>query len=272
MHSTEIQTFASVYGPVKSWRFGRSLGIDPIGSISTCSFNCVYCQLGTIEHQSCDRQVFVSTQQIEADLQFFTPWDVDLITLSGSGEPTLALNLGEILTMIKAVTGKPVAVLTNGSLLADPAVQAELAIADRVSVKVDALGSHQFQCINRPTANIDLDQLWAGLQQFRQLYSGHLAIQTMLLSAWSDLDQASYIAFMHALLPDEIQLNTPTRPKPIDHLNHPIAARGNHLGDCSHSLKWLKPVNVEALKAFSDRIQSTIGIPVRYPHPLYFNQ
>ncbi|MFS8120407.1 MAG: hypothetical protein ACMG55_18255, partial [Microcoleus sp.] len=60
---TVIKPSTSVYGPVQSWRFGRSLGIDPIGPDSSCSFNCVYCQLGEIEHQSCNRQIFVPTQK-----------------------------------------------------------------------------------------------------------------------------------------------------------------------------------------------------------------
>jgi wyosine [tRNA(Phe)-imidazoG37] synthetase (radical SAM superfamily) len=65
-----------------------------------------------------------------------------------------------------------------------------------------------------------------GLQQFRQCYSGQLAVQTMLLTPWSDRDQADYIARMSALLPDEIQLNISTRPKPRQ---HQLDARGNQL-------------------------------------------
>jgi wyosine [tRNA(Phe)-imidazoG37] synthetase (radical SAM superfamily) len=256
-------TFISVYGPVKSWRFGQSLGIDPIGSVSTCSFNCVYCQLGEIRYQSCDRQVFVPTQQIGADLQSFAPWDVDIITLSGSGEPTLARNLEEILVMVKAVTAKPVGVLTNGSLLAEPMVQEELAIADRIAVKIDAISFDQFRRINRPVSGIQLREIWSGLQQFRQAYQGILAIQTMLLSPWSDLEQADYIALMQKIAPDEIQLNTPTRPKP---LKHQLDARGNHnSASQAYPARLLKPVSVEYLKNFGDRIQATIGIPVRYP-------
>lgn len=263
MQSIETQTFSSVYGPVQSWRFGRSLGIDPIGSISTCSFNCVYCQLGAIECRSRDRQVFISTQQIQQDLQPFAPWDVDIITLSGSGEPTLALNLGSILTLVKTVTGKPVGVLTNGSLLADPTVQAELAIADQVAVKVDAIVADQWRRINRPVIDINLAEFWSGLQQFRQRYQGKLAIQTMILSPWSDREQALYMAFMHALQPDEIQLNIPTRPKP---LNHQLEARGNHSPEALPYLaQWLKPISVDVLETLGDRIQTTIGIPVRYP-------
>lgn len=263
MSLTQAPAFSSVYGPVQSWRFGRSLGIDPIGFVSTCSFNCVYCQLGAIEHQSYERSVFVPTAQIQQDLQPFAPWDVDIITLSGSGEPTLALNLGEIVTMVKALTGKPIGVLTNGSLLTDPSVRSALAAADCVAVKIDAVSAEQLQRINRPISGTGLVEIWAGLHLFRQEYRGRLAIQTMLLTPWSDETQGKYIRWMQALLPDEIQLNTPTRPKP---LTHQLDARGNHaLGSRPYEVRSLKLVEVDPLKRFAHRIQAALGIPVRYP-------
>ncbi len=260
---TVTTPFTSVYGPVQSWRFGRSLGIDPIGSTSTCSFNCVYCQLGEIQRQSCSRQVFIPTQKIQHDLQSFSLWGVNTITLSGSGEPTLAQNLGEILTTVKQITSKQIGVLTNGSLLSDRAVREELAIADWVAVKVDAISDDIFRRINRPIPVLNLQDIWAGLLQFRQIYSGHLAIQTMLLTDWSEPNQVEYIRRMQALLPDEIQLNTPTRPRS---LTHQLTARGNHLPNaCAYPTQSLKQVNVAVLEKLSDRIESIAEIPVRYP-------
>jgi wyosine [tRNA(Phe)-imidazoG37] synthetase (radical SAM superfamily) len=110
----EEKLFKSVYGPLKSWRYGKSLGIDPIGKTSVCSFNCVYCQLGEIEIITKERRIFVPTETILNDLKSFAPWnEIDIITLSGSGEPTLALNLGEILKGIKKITNHQTLVLTN---------------------------------------------------------------------------------------------------------------------------------------------------------------
>ena len=279
MITTIATPFTSVYGPVQSWRFGRSLGIDPIGSCSCCSFNCVYCQLGEIERQSCTRQIFVPTEQIRQDLQSFTLCDVDTITLSGSGEPTLAQNLGEILVMAQETIAKPIGVLTNGSLLHDPQVREELAIADWVAVKIDAIDPDSFRRIDRPMSTINLEEIWAGLLQFRQIYSGQLAIQTMLLTAWSDRQQTDYLHRMQALQPDEIQLNTPTRPQP---LVHQLVARGNHpptaggsgafalaiaspVVNRAYPTKQLKRVDSEVLQAFADRLETAMGIPVRYP-------
>jgi wyosine [tRNA(Phe)-imidazoG37] synthetase (radical SAM superfamily) len=261
MNSATLPSFSSVYGPVHSWRYGRSLGIDPIGPVSTCSFDCVYCQLGEIEHKSYDRQVFIPTTQILQDLFAFQPWDVDVITLSGSGEPTLALNLGEILALTKSLTGKPVGVLTNGTLLTCAEVREELAIADQVAVKMDAVTDDLLRRVNRPVAGIDLTTQWQGLKAFRQQYSGQLAIQTMLLAPWNEAEQQAYIDQMRDLVPDEIQLNTPTRPRP---LAHQLDARGNHsASDRPYAIRQLKPVSVPILQALGDRIQRETSIAVK---------
>lgn len=261
MNSAALPSFSSVYGPVQSWRYGRSLGVDPIGPVSTCSFDCVYCQLGEIEHKSRDRQVFIPTSQILRDLAAFQPWDVDVITLSGSGEPTLALNLGEILTLTKSLTGKPVGVLTNGTLLDRADVREELAISDQIAVKLDAVTEDGLRRVNRPVAGINLTTQWQGLKTLRQNYSGQLALQTMLLAPWSEVAQQEYIAQIKDLAPDEIQLNTPTRPRP---LTHQLDARGNHsASDRPYAIRQLKPVSGHTLKALGDRIQRETGIAVR---------
>lgn len=260
---TLTPSFLSVYGPVRSWRFGRSLGIDPIGPVSVCSFNCAYCQLGEIQQQTHQRQVFIPTEQIRRELQAMSFEAIDTITLSGSGEPTLAQNLGEILTLVKEVTTVPVGVLTNGTLLCDRTVRKELAIADWVAVKLDAVSVDQFRRINHPVAGLHLADVWEGLLHFRKEYSGQLYVQTMLLSDWTDAQQAEYIRKMQTLMPDEIQLNTPTRPKP---LTHELAARGNHApGACPYPTRALKRVSAAALQTFGDRIESVVGIPVRRP-------
>jgi len=196
------QGFSSVYGPVASWRYGRSLGIDPIGAVSTCSFDCVYCQLGAIEDKTRDRRVFVATSRILRDLQGFPVASVDVITLSGSGEPTLARNLGEIVSALKAATGKLVVVLTNASLLGDPQVRRELALADFVAAKVDAAGDARLRRVDRPVEGIGFAEIRRGLLSFRREYQGLLAVQTMLLGRWPDREQADYIAFINELAPD----------------------------------------------------------------------
>jgi wyosine [tRNA(Phe)-imidazoG37] synthetase (radical SAM superfamily) len=193
---------------------------------------------------------------------------VDVITLSGSGEPTLALNLAEILTTVKTLTDRPLVVLTNGTLLNDGAVREALALADQVAVKLDAVTPEQLRRVNRPLEGIHLSEILAGLQRFRHDYPQQfLAIQTMLLSRWDETAQATYMRWMQALSPDEIQLNTPTRPKP---LTHHLEGRGNHPWESQQQtpavpVQKLKCVSAATLQEFAAHIQQTIGIPVRYP-------
>lgn len=254
----------SVYGPVKSWRYGTSLGIDPIGEVSTCSFNCVYCQLGEIEQRTGDRALFVPTAKILQDLQPFAPWDVDVITISGSGEPTLASNLGEIITSIKQLTERRILILTNATLLSDSSVREELALADKVSIKLDAVSAKRWQGIDQPVAGLNFAEVWAGIEKFRASYKGECAVQTMILSPWNWAAKAEYIRLMQAIAPAEIQLNTPTRPKP---LKHQFEARGNHssAAERPYAVRQLKCVSPDILQEFAREIHNTTGIAVRYP-------
>lgn len=261
MPAIPTSRFTAVYGPVSSWRYGRSLGIDPIGCVSTCSFNCVYCQLGEIEHKTSTRAIYVPTQQILKELQVFAPWDVDTITLSGSGEPTLALNLGEMLQGIHELTGQSTLVLTNGTLLNMPDVRAALTLADKVSVKLDTISPDTFWRINRPVPELNLSDIWAGIQQFRAEFSGEMSIQTMLLFSWDAQSKAEYIRLMQLFAPDEIQLNTPTRPKP---LKHQLEGRGNHSSaPLPYEVLSLKCVTANVLREFAMEIHNATGIPVR---------
>ena len=263
MPSTLPQGFSSVYGPVASWRYGRSLGIDPIGPVSACSFDCVYCQLGEIEEKTRDRRIFVATSRILRDLRAVAIDGIDVISLSGSGEPTLALNLGEIVSAIKAATGKPVVVLTNASLLGDPGVRQEVALADFVAAKVDAVGDGRLRRVDRPVAGIGFAEIRRGLLAFRREYRGQLAVQTMLLGRWPEREQADYVAFIGELAPDEIQLCAPTRPRP---LVHELDARGGRPGETpAYAVRHLKAVDPQVLGDFAARLRRETRVPVRGP-------
>lgn len=259
--SDPILPLPSVYGPISSWRFGRSLGIDPIGAVSTCSFNCVYCQLGEIERVSDRRQIFVATAQIERELSQIDPHALDIATVSGSGEPTLALNLAEILAAARTIVGRPTAVLTNSSLLHVREVRNALATADIVAAKLDAVTDQHFDGINRPAPGIDRSQILRGLMQFRQGYSGHLAIQTMLLSPWAEAKRNQFIHYIQQLCPDEIQINTPTRPRPF---TRQLDARGSHGTSRPYATQPLQPVKVDVLHKFALQIERETLVPVRH--------
>jgi len=107
-----------IYGPVPSWRLGRSLGIDLLCAPGkTCSFDCVYCQLGKTTNPTIERGEFVSIGKLTKELEEIKDIAADYVTFSGAGEPTLASNLEQAIEVAKSILPLPVAVLTNSSLM-----------------------------------------------------------------------------------------------------------------------------------------------------------
>jgi len=203
---------STVYGPVASWRLGRSLGIDMLCTEQkTCNFDCVYCQLGPTAKLQTERQEFVPLAKLSDDLNAARGVAADWVTFSGMGEPTLAANLGAAITLVKSTLGLPVAVLTNGSLIKRDDVRGELSLADIVIVKMDAPDEAGFRAINRPADGITHASILQGLQLFRMEYRGKLALDIMV----TDMNKGNgYNLQMNArfAMPDQVQLNTPLRP------------------------------------------------------------
>ena len=229
-----------IYGPVQSWRLGASLGVDLLLNHSICSFNCVYCQLGDIQVKTAERKIYVPTEKVERDLRL-SDWEkADLVTISGNGEPTLALNLGEVLQVIRDYTHKPSIVLTNATLLNDPAVRADLNYADQVACKLDAATDAVLQRMNRPVAGIEMASILSGIRALRQSYQGKLSLQCMFMPTNHE-DVEALVELVKDLDVDEIQLNTPKRPYPMTWL---VENRGNH-GEAIVESRVLKTISQE---------------------------
>ncbi|MBN2594746.1 MAG: radical SAM protein [Sedimentisphaerales bacterium] len=115
-HNTESNKQQYVYGPVPSRRLGRSLGIDLV-PFKTCTYDCIYCQLGRTTSKTTHRKEWIPSNAIIAQVKNRLASNPDYITISGSGEPTLHSKIGEVIVGIKEISDIPIAVLTNGSLL-----------------------------------------------------------------------------------------------------------------------------------------------------------
>jgi wyosine [tRNA(Phe)-imidazoG37] synthetase (radical SAM superfamily) len=203
---------STVYGPIASWRLGRSLGVDMLCTEEkTCNFDCIYCQLGANANKQSERKEFVGLSKIEDDLKVAKGVEADWVTFSGMGEPTLASNLGDAIAMAKSILGLPVAVFTNGGLIKREDVRKELAVADMVILKLDASEETLFRNINRPAEGISLPNIIQGYQAFRMEYSGKIALDIMLNEL--NIGDAYHLRYMARFpLPDQIQLNAPIRP------------------------------------------------------------
>lgn len=207
-----------IFGPVPSRRLGRSLGVDLV-PFKTCTYDCIYCQLGRTTCKSIERKEWVPMDAVLEELKQKLASHPDYITLSGSGEPTLYSRLGDIVEHIQAMTAVPVAVLTNGSLLWQKAVREEVALADVVLPSLDAPDAERFEFINRPHPEITFERLMEGLVAFRREFSGQYWLEIMLLGGYTSLpvQVRQFAEWARRIQPDKVQLNTAVRPPAEDY-------------------------------------------------------
>ena len=212
----------TVYGPVSSWRLGRSFGIDLICKPKkACSFDCIYCQLGKTKQKTFKRKVYVKTEKVLKELNESLPKiEADVITFSGTGEPTLAKNLLAVIKSLRKSDKLPLAILTNSTLLADKSVANTLNKLDIVVAKLDAFDENSFQKINKPAGRISFKKYLEGIKSFRKIYTGKFALQMMFIKENKNFAR-EMAKISREINPDEIQINTPLRPcsiKPLTKL------------------------------------------------------
>jgi len=202
-----------VFGPVPSRRLGRSLGVDLV-PFKTCTYDCIYCQLGRTDRKTVERKEWVPLEEVVEELQAKLSTRPDYITLSGSGEPTLFSRTGELIERIRAMTDVPVGVLTNGSLLWREEVRRELLGANLVMPSLDAGDESMFRAVNRPHPEISFDRMLGGLIAFRREFHGEYWLEVFLLAGYTSVDAetAKLARCVERIRPDRVQLNTVARP------------------------------------------------------------
>lgn len=206
------------FGPVPSRRLGRSLGINNIPP-KTCSYSCVYCQLGKTSSMLVKRQPFYKPEHIlmqvkrkvnEATLRNER---IDYLTFVPDGEPTLDVNIGKEISLLKNL-GFPIAVITNASLLWQEETREDLLAADFVSLKMDAVSENLWKRVNRPHKNLKLDIILDGIKEFAKTFKGTLVSETMLINAVNYesefTEMADFLASLGKL--DKAYVAIPTRP------------------------------------------------------------
>jgi wyosine [tRNA(Phe)-imidazoG37] synthetase (radical SAM superfamily) len=205
-----------LFGPVPSRRLGRSLGLD-ITPYKTCTFDCVYCQLGRTTNKTVQRRDYIAKDSILCGLRDFLSEgeeDVDYITFAGSGEPTLHSGIGEMIDAIKTMTDIPVVVITNGSLLFREDVRCDLSNADVVLPSLDAATISAFRAVNQPHESLSVDRIIEGLRMFREVFSGEFRLEIMFVRGVNDgTDEITALSDAISVIdPDRVQLNTVVRP------------------------------------------------------------
>lgn len=203
-----------VFGPVLSKRLGNSLGIDVIPH-KTCSYNCIYCQLGSEENTITDLTNYYSVDEIIYELKeaLLNNKNIDYITFTGSGEPTLYKDLKKLIYEIKQITDIPVCIITNGSLLYKQEMRSNLLLADLIIPSLDAGNEETFKLIDNPNKEIDFDKMLEGLIEFKKVFKGEYWLEIFLLKDINDNEDEldDIIKIVKKIKPDRIQLITATR-------------------------------------------------------------
>lgn len=176
-----------VFGPVPSRRLGISLGVD-LTPTKTCSFDCLYCQLSKTRFHTSQRARFCPPEAVLAELketleEIAPP---DWITFSGTGEPTLNIDLGLILSELKKFSTAPICVITNSSLLFREDVRRELLLTDRILPTLTSVNSTTFAQIHRPTGDLRHQEILAGLKEFCSMYSGAIELEIFVCPGMND--------------------------------------------------------------------------------------
>jgi wyosine [tRNA(Phe)-imidazoG37] synthetase (radical SAM superfamily) len=234
-----------IFGPVPSRRLGYSLGID-IMPFKTCSYDCIYCQLGPTTLKTIERREYVPVNELIQELKTKLKAIVspDYVTVSGSGEPTLHSGIGELIKEVKSITDIPVAVLTNGSLLFMDVVRKSLMNADLVLPSLDAGDEMMFRKINRPHPDISFDEMSDGIMNFCNEYKGRTWLEVFFVDGVNanESEIIKIVSKTQKINPDKVQLNTCDRPAAKEFVR-PVSTR--HLK--------------EILSSFSDNAEIIAG-------------
>jgi wyosine [tRNA(Phe)-imidazoG37] synthetase (radical SAM superfamily) len=232
------------FGPVPSRRLGRSLGINNIPP-KVCTYSCVYCQLGRTIKMQVERDAFYEPQEILSAVQEKVENArevgelVDYLTFVPDGEPTLDINLGREIELLKRLD-IPIAVITNASLLCREEVREALMKADWLSLKVDSTREEVWRRVDRPHGTLRLTSILDGMLQFARVYAGDLVTETMLVKGINDADDqiAEVADFLARLQPSTSYLAIPTRP-PAE--------------------EWVRPPDEEAINRAYQLVSAKVG-------------
>lgn len=232
-----------IFGPVPSRRLGVSLGIDLLPH-KICTFDCVYCECGGTKELTSNQKEYIPTAKVIKELDQFlqTEPKLDYITFSGSGEPTLHSGIGEIIDFLQQNHPEyELALLTNASFFTDQAVLDEIEGVDLIVPSLDAVLEETFQTINRPCADLSIDDIIDGLINLSRDYKGQVWLEIFILPGINDTEEEieSFKKVIERVAPQKVQLNTLDRPG---------------------AEAWVKPVVKEKLQQIAEKLGDKVEI------------
>lgn len=257
------------YGPVPSRRLGRSLGVSPIPPKS-CSYSCVYCQLGRTNHLQIERKSFYPKEEIFSEIaEIAQDSNPDYITFVGDGEPTLCKDLGWLINKTKSELRVPAAVITNGSLLSFEDVRRDLLEADVILPTLDVGTDKIFRRVNRPHRSVKFYDMLCGMRDFRPEFSGKIWLEVMLVNGLNDSSEEllNIKNAVDLIRPDRIYVLTPIRPPAESWVEPPSPEK---ILEAQHILGDAVPLTDSesgdfGLSEFADARQAIMEIGARHP-------
>ncbi len=200
------------FGPVPSRRLGKSLGVNNLPS-KFCTYSCLYCQIGVTVNKTVERRAFYDPKDVfecvKGRVEIVK--DLDYVTFVPNGEPTLDVNLGREVEMLKSL-GYPIAIITNSSLIWRRDVKEDLTNFDLVSLKIDAVSEDFWRFINKPHESLKLDSILNGILEFVDSFEGKIVTETMLIDVDYGDELEKIAEFLKELKPDKAYISIPTRP------------------------------------------------------------
>jgi wyosine [tRNA(Phe)-imidazoG37] synthetase (radical SAM superfamily) len=200
------------FGPIVSRRLGLSLGVDLVPK-KKCNLDCLYCEVCPTDKHDEKRIHYIKIDELIKEIKE-TNAEIDYITLTGSGEPTLHLELDSIISRLKENFSYPIVMLTNSLLLREKNIRKELLGLDLLVPSLDAVSQDIFEKINRPVKNVKAIDVLEGIKSFRQEFSGKIWLEILLAKDINDNEQEVSLLkqAINDIKPDKVQLNTVIRP------------------------------------------------------------
>jgi wyosine [tRNA(Phe)-imidazoG37] synthetase (radical SAM superfamily) len=223
-----------LFGPIPSRRLGSSLGVDLVSQRS-CTLDCVYCECGPTAKLTSNRGEYAPVEAVIAELDDFLAAEpeLDYITFSGAGEPTLHNGIGKVVAFLNQNYPQyQVALLTNGTLFTDSEVIAAVKEVDLIIPSLDAVSEQAFMKINRPHKDINVEDIINGLQKLQQTFTGQVWLELFMIPGVNDTGRELELfrEVITGLSPDRIQVNTLNRAGVED---------------------WVRPVSNQKLKTIA---------------------
>ncbi len=246
-----------IFGPVPSRRLGLSLGVDLV-PYKTCSLDCIYCECGATTNLTIERKEYVPINDVISELnaELKSNPNINFVTFSGSGEPTLHSKINKIISFIKInYPNLKICLLTNSTLLSDKQLCKEISDIDLIIPSLDSVDLCEFRKINKPELSINIDDMIDGICYFKSISKAEIWLEILVMPNINDTVESfeKLRAPLLKIKPNKVQLNTLDRPGCFDNLK-PVSKK--QLENLGNVISDIVTVEIVAKFAYKNKEKS----------------